>query len=98
MSRLIVVGAQWGDEGKGKVVDLLSERFDIVARYQGFAQGRRRNQEDGLIRHADEIDVPDDLKGLDLLIVAPPLGKSLGGSRKQYRQKRNRPERSCKRP
>ena len=35
MSRLIVVGAQWGDEGKGKVVDLLSERFDIVARYQG---------------------------------------------------------------
>jgi len=35
MSRLIVVGAQWGDEGKGKVVDLLSERFDMVARYQG---------------------------------------------------------------
>ena len=35
MSRVIVVGAQWGDEGKGKVVDLLSERFDIVARYQG---------------------------------------------------------------
>jgi adenylosuccinate synthase len=35
MSRLIVVGAQWGDEGKGKVVDLLAEKFDIVARYQG---------------------------------------------------------------
>jgi adenylosuccinate synthase len=35
MSNLIVLGAQWGDEGKGKVVDLLSERFDIVARYQG---------------------------------------------------------------
>lgn len=32
---LAVVGAQWGDEGKGKVVDLLSDRFDIVARYQG---------------------------------------------------------------
>src|SRR5882672_979188 len=32
---LAVVGAQWGDEGKGKVVDLLSERFDVVARYQG---------------------------------------------------------------
>jgi adenylosuccinate synthase len=30
-----VVGAQWGDEGKGKIVDLLSERFDVVARYQG---------------------------------------------------------------
>ncbi|HEX5431717.1 MAG TPA: adenylosuccinate synthase [Bryobacteraceae bacterium] len=32
---VIVLGVQWGDEGKGKVVDLLSERFDIVARYQG---------------------------------------------------------------
>src|SRR5918911_1670450 len=30
-----VIGAQWGDEGKGKIVDLLAERFDIVARYQG---------------------------------------------------------------
>ena len=36
MSRVVVViGAQWGDEGKGKVVDLLAERFDVVARYQG---------------------------------------------------------------
>src|SRR5207253_1619789 len=36
MSKVIVViGAQWGDEGKGKVVDLLAECFDVVARYQG---------------------------------------------------------------
>src|SRR5579863_5344871 len=35
MSNVIVLGAQWGDEGKGKVVDLLSGHFDIVARYQG---------------------------------------------------------------
>lgn len=36
MSHIIVVtGAQWGDEGKGKIVDLLAERFDVVARYQG---------------------------------------------------------------
>src|SRR5215472_15974498 len=35
MKNVIVLGAQWGDEGKGKVVDLLSGRFDIVARYQG---------------------------------------------------------------
>jgi len=35
MSNIIVLGAQWGDEGKGKVVDLFAERFDIVARYQG---------------------------------------------------------------
>jgi adenylosuccinate synthase len=31
----VVVGAQWGDEGKGKIVDVLSERFRIVARYSG---------------------------------------------------------------
>ena len=33
----IVIGAQWGDEGKGKVVDLLAPHVDIVARYQGGA-------------------------------------------------------------
>jgi adenylosuccinate synthase len=32
---IVVIGAQWGDEGKGKIVDLLAERFDIVVRYQG---------------------------------------------------------------
>jgi adenylosuccinate synthase len=32
---IVVIGAQWGDEGKGKIVDLLAERFDIVSRYQG---------------------------------------------------------------
>jgi adenylosuccinate synthase len=32
---LCVLGAQWGDEGKGKIVDLLTPRFEIVARYQG---------------------------------------------------------------
>src|SRR4051812_21202156 len=31
----VVVGAQWGDEGKGKIVDTLAERADVVARYQG---------------------------------------------------------------
>src|SRR3954453_11468195 len=35
MSNLIVLGAQWGDEGKGKIVDLFSEKFNAVARYQG---------------------------------------------------------------
>lgn len=33
----IIVGAQWGDEGKGKIVDMLSDDIDIVARYQGGA-------------------------------------------------------------
>jgi adenylosuccinate synthase len=35
MSAFVVVGAQWGDEGKGKIVDLLTGRVDIVARYGG---------------------------------------------------------------
>jgi adenylosuccinate synthase len=34
---LVVVGAQWGDEGKGKLVDVLAERADLVVRYQGGA-------------------------------------------------------------
>ena len=35
MASYVVVGTQWGDEGKGKIVDMLSERFDIICRYQG---------------------------------------------------------------
>ncbi len=35
MSTLLIVGTQWGDEGKGKIVDYLTEKVDIVARYQG---------------------------------------------------------------
>lgn len=35
MANAIVVGTQWGDEGKGKIVDLMTERFDVVVRYQG---------------------------------------------------------------
>jgi adenylosuccinate synthase len=35
MPNVVVVGLQWGDEGKGKIVDFLSEKADIVARYQG---------------------------------------------------------------
>ncbi len=37
MSVQIIVGAQWGDEGKGKIVDLMSEQAEVVARYQGGA-------------------------------------------------------------
>jgi adenylosuccinate synthase len=32
-----VVGLQWGDEGKGKIVDLLTKRFDVIVRYNGGA-------------------------------------------------------------
>jgi len=35
MANLLVVGTQWGDEGKGKIIDLITPSFDIIARYQG---------------------------------------------------------------
>ena len=35
MPNVVLVGAQWGDEGKGKVTDLIARDFDYVVRYQG---------------------------------------------------------------
>ena len=35
MPGIVIVGAQWGDEGKGKVTDLLAEQAQVVVRYQG---------------------------------------------------------------
>ena len=35
MKNIVVVGSQWGDEGKGKIVDWLSEQADVVIRFQG---------------------------------------------------------------
>ncbi len=41
MSNVVIVGAQWGDEGKGKVVDLFTSWADVVVRYQGGANAGR---------------------------------------------------------
>src|ERR1700748_2446979 len=35
MRNVIILGSQWGDEGKGKIVDVLADRFDMIVRYQG---------------------------------------------------------------
>lgn len=35
MSNIVIIGAQWGDEGKGKVIDVYSRKVDLIARYQG---------------------------------------------------------------
>ena len=35
MANIVIVGTQWGDEGKGKIVDLLSDIADVVVRFQG---------------------------------------------------------------
>ena len=47
MSGTIVVGSQWGDEGKGKVVDVFSAKADLVVRYQGGANAGHTLQVDG---------------------------------------------------
>jgi adenylosuccinate synthase len=38
MTGVVVIGSQWGDEGKGKIVDWLSSKADVVVRFQGWAQ------------------------------------------------------------
>ena len=35
MSSIVVVGSQWGDEGKGKITDFFGQKADVIARYQG---------------------------------------------------------------
>lgn len=35
MSSIVVVGTQWGDEGKGKITDFLAEQSDVIARFSG---------------------------------------------------------------
>ena len=42
MKNVVVVGSQWGDEGKGKIVDWLSSEADIVVRFQEFVNRRER--------------------------------------------------------
>src|SRR5881392_2269696 len=50
---VVVVGAQWGDEGKGKIVDVLAESADLVVRYQGGANAGHTvvNGDDQFILH-----------------------------------------------
>ena len=35
MANIVVIGSQWGDEGKGKIVDWLSDKADVIVRFQG---------------------------------------------------------------
>ena len=37
---VVILGSQWGDEGKGKIVDLLTDKASVVARFQGGSQRR----------------------------------------------------------
>jgi len=48
MSVTVIVGAQWGDEGKGKITDYLAERSEVVVRYQGGNNAGHTVEKDGV--------------------------------------------------
>ena len=77
MAGIVIVGAQWGDEGKGKVVDLLAEKADMVIRFQG-----GNNAGHTIVRDGVHVEVPPD-----------PVGDPLPGQAVRDRQRRrDRPE------
>ena len=55
MPGIVIVGAQWGDEGKGKITDLLAEQADAVIRFQG-----GNNAGHTIVRDGDDVEVPPD--------------------------------------
>ena len=72
MANVVVVGAQWGDEGKGKIVDWLSERADIVVRFQG-----GHNAGHTLV-----------IRGRTYKLFAAAVGRRAPGQARRYRQRR----------
>ena len=48
MKNIVVVGSQWGDEGKGKIVDVLTKNYDIIARFQGGPNAGHTLEFDGI--------------------------------------------------
>ena len=55
MAGIVIIGAQWGDEGKGKITDLLAENADLVIRFQG-----GNNAGHTIVRDGVEVEVPPD--------------------------------------
>ena len=77
MAGIVIVGAQWGDEGKGKIVDLLAENADLVIRFQG-----GNNAGHTIVRDDVQVEVPPD-----------PVRDPLPGQAVRDRQRRrDRPE------
>ena len=69
-----IVGTNWGDEGKGRMVDLLSEKYDIVVRYQG-----GNNAVDDLPKEALEY-----IRYIEKVIECPIKYVSVGAERDAY--------------
>ena len=51
MATTVVVGTQWGDEGKGKITDFLAQQSDVVARFQGKFLSTKMGEKDHLRMH-----------------------------------------------
>ena len=79
MPGLVIVGAQWGDEGKGKVIDLLAEQADLVIRFQG-----GNNAGHTIVRDERGLQVPPD-----------PVGDPLPGQDLRDRQRRGGRPAAC---
>ena len=79
MSNVVVVGAQWGDEGKGKIVDVLTPQYDVIARFQGGPNAGHTLEFDGIkhvlhtipsgIFHPDKINVIGNGVVIDPVII-----------------------------
>ena len=77
MAGIVIIGAQWGDEGKGKITDLIAENADLVIRFQG-----GNNAGHTIVRDGREVEVPPD-----------PVRDPLPGQALRDRQRRrDRPE------
>ena len=64
MTNVAVIGSQWGDEGKGKIVDWLSSKADIVVRFQGGHNAGHTLVIDGKVRSVGRVLSPDEIKQL----------------------------------
>ena len=86
MAGIVIVGAQWGDEGKGKIIDLLAENADLVIRFQG-----GNNAGHTIVRERREVEVPPDP-------VRDPLPRQAVRDRQRRRDRPEGPDRRARRP
>ena len=74
MANVAVIGSQWGDEGKGKIVDWLSNRSDVVVRFQGGHNAGHTLVIDGVVVNPAFSKAAKNIKGLDIL---PSVGANV---------------------
>ena len=81
MSNIVIIGTQWGDEGKGKIVDLLAEHVDGVVRFQGGHNAGHTPVIDGVTYKIDVTQPPRYDKDGNLVTQDQPCFSVGGGHR-----------------